>query len=626
MRLLCNYKNMFKNLKNNISIPLLLLTLILFLPPFFDGGRNVFIGEIILILIGLLFLFKLRKKTALPFAKSGAVFLLCLYLILSLVAVAFSVSPYNSFMLWLQNLSYAILFFIAYYSQFRKQEINILIKIFLACSVALCLAGVYWYLTGDYNRLTSTFWWPNPFAGFLFFVMPLSFYSFLKDRSRLKLLSAPLLILILISFVLTGSRGAFLSICISIFICGLIYFIYSNKKNTLIPQEHSVFLKKYWLALSCTIILFTSLVFLINTIKADNMAFNKRATNGQDFLDTSSSIRLNYWKGSLEIFRDYPIFGSGLGSFSNIYPKYQKDPISAGKYAHNWYLEILAEQGAIVFIVFILFLSSVFRSFIKCRDVASQRFYGALAIGILAFLTHNAVDIGSHYPANMVLFWLLFGVLNRKEQKEVEGQKIKLVYFLFWILSFFLVIKGFVFLYSHYNFHKGLEYQGVEEFEVAQDYYAKSILLNSDQNYLRQYGIILYVQALNTQNKEMQEEFLDKALKISQKIIKSSSHNALNYELRGRIYKELGQQSEAEKDFRIAIELNKFTSRHYINLSLLLIDENRFKEANHLIDEILGIYSPDVVETRKLYILENQQTTSGIEKDIEYLKRLKNEL
>ena len=614
MRLLCNYKNMFKNLKNNISIPLLLLTLILFLPPFFDGGRNVFIGEIILILIGLLFLFKLRKKTALPFAKSGAVFLLCLYLILSLVAVAFSVSPYNSFMLWLQNLSYAILFFIAYYSQFRKQEINILIKIFLACSVALCLAGVYWYLTGDYNRLTSTFWWPNPFAGFLFFVMPLSFYSFLKDRSRLKLLSAPLLILILISFVLTGSRGAFLSICISIFICGLIYFIYSNKKNTLIPQEHSVFLKKYWLALSCTIILFTSLVFLINTIKADNMAFNKRATNGQDFLDTSSSIRLNYWKGSLEIFRDYPIFGSGLGSFSNIYPKYQKDPISAGKYAHNWYLEILAEQGAIVFIVFILFLSSVFRSFIKCRDVASQRFYGALAIGILAFLTHNAVDIGSHYPANMVLFWFFLGIISTRNMEHIKRniKKEKLLSVMCYVVCVVFFIKGIIFIYSHYNFQKGLDFQEVGELKIAQDYYAKSITINANPDYLRQYAIILYSRAKN-----------DEALKISQTAIKLDSSNALNYELRGRIYKDLNEIKKAEEDFRKTIELNKFIPRYYINLSLLLIQENRIGEAKYLIDEILEMYPQEVVETRKLSILKNQKTTSGIEKDIEYLSNLK---
>ncbi len=605
---------MFKNLKNNFSISFFILILILFLPPFSDGGRNIFISEIILILIGLLFLFNL-KKGGVKIFYSKYLFFLNLYLIFSLIAVFFSVSPYNSLIIWIQNLGYAILFLCASQIKFRKQEINCLLKIFLAVIGALCLAGIYFYLTGGYSRLTSTFWWPNPFAGYLLFALPISFYFFIKDNSRFKLLSAPLLILILASFILTGSRGAFLSIVISIFVFSLLNIFMSSRRSLVI------FLKKHCLSLLCIIILFTTLIFIINAIKADSMAFAKRASDSQDALDVSSNIRIDYWKGTLEIFRDYPIFGSGLGSFSNVYPKYQENPISAGKYAHNWYLEILSEQGILVLIVFILFLSSIFMEFIKRKNVALQPFDFALSIGLLAFLIHNAVDMGSHYPANMVLFWFFLGIITMRNMKcAAHNIKYKK---LLRAICFLLIIKGIIFLYSNYNFLKGLEYQKIGEFQIAQNYYAKSVILNSDPNYLRQYGIILYSQAINFSNKEM---LLNKALEISKKIIKLDSHNDLNYELRGRVYKELDELEEAEKDFRKAIKLNKFTPRHYINLSSFLIQENRLSEANDLIDEILAIYSQDVVEIRKLHILKNQKTTSGIEKDIDYLKNLKNNI
>ena len=46
--------------------------------------------------------------------------------------------------------------------------------------------------------------------------------------------------------------------------------------------------------------------------------------------------------------RDYPVFGTGLGSFYGTFPGYRKDEITEFNYhAHNDYMQLLTETGAV---------------------------------------------------------------------------------------------------------------------------------------------------------------------------------------------------------------------------------------------------------------------------------------
>jgi tetratricopeptide (TPR) repeat protein len=524
---------------------------------------------------------------------------------------------------WLQYLSYGILFFIVAKLNFERREIDLLIKIFLGVSVILCLIGIYFYLVGGYSRLTSTFYWPNPFAGYLLFSLPLGLFWFLESKKvfREKLLPVLILILLITSFILTASRGAFLSILIGL----IIYFVVDFRRT-----------KRELFVLFLLISLSFSLVFLLGLIKSENVIFLHSRASQESFLDTSSSIRLNYWKGTWEIFKDRPLTGSGLGTFGTIYPQYQKDPISAGKYAHNLYLEMLSEEGIFVLIIFIVFLTSIYWN--SFRDLKEKNYALPLYIGTLAFMFHNGVDIDWHFPANTLTFWIFLGLFyNISQGKEVNKLLTKIFTFLSRFkrkyslkkhnsiinllivsISILLIIKGIIFLYSSFNFNKGTEYQSRGNLILAENAYYQSIFLNPNPNYLRQYGIILYSKGINSQAKE-REEFLDNALKISNKTIKIDSYNSLNYELRGKVYYAQSKFKEAEKEFYKSIQLSRFIPRFYINLASLLIEQRRMEEARDIIQKIISYYSEDVVKNRKMYILKDQQITSGIEKDISYL-------
>lgn len=189
-----------------------------------------------------------------------------------------------------------------------------------------------------------------------------------------------------------------------------------------------------------------------------------------------------------------------------------------------------------------------------------------------------------------------------------------------WILIIFpltLIIAGLIFLYSDYNFQRGMENQGNGNLILAEKYFFKSVLLNPNPDYLRQYGIMLYSSAANSKSEELGE-----ALRAAERAIKLGPLEALNYELRGKIYYAQGDYKKAEADFKKSIELNKFNPRLYINLALLLIKDNRQEEARAIINKIISYYPEEVVKNREGYVLKGQQETTGIEKEILYLKNL----
>ncbi|MEX1237122.1 MAG: O-antigen ligase family protein, partial [Pseudomonadales bacterium] len=68
-------------------------------------------------------------------------------------------------------------------------------------------------------------------------------------------------------------------------------------------------------------------------------------------LDTGGwQSRVLQWQGAIEIYKDYPLFGSGLGTFKAHYPTVRtiEDLGTAGNFAHNDYVQMLSEGGPLL--------------------------------------------------------------------------------------------------------------------------------------------------------------------------------------------------------------------------------------------------------------------------------------
>jgi len=115
---------------------------------------------------------------------------------------------------------------------------------------------------------------------------------------------------------------------------------------------------------------------------------------------------------ALQMWKDYPVFGSGLGSFAAVFPRYSAEgtPMSY-THAHNDYLEFAAEVGALGLPLLGLMVAMSFAAALRAqylrRDPLMRGLSFAAMMGILALMIHSAVDFSLQIPANALTFMLL---------------------------------------------------------------------------------------------------------------------------------------------------------------------------------------------------------------------------
>lgn len=123
--------------------------------------------------------------------------------------------------------------------------------------------------------------------------------------------------------------------------------------------------------------------------------------------------RPQLWRETLRMIPAYPLFGCGLGGYESAFLRFKvSNPMYTDDYAHNDYLQILAEAGVIGFLISAVLIGTalicaVRRSF--QHDIASARWLALACTGaITAILIHSAADFNLYVPANaLVLSWIV---------------------------------------------------------------------------------------------------------------------------------------------------------------------------------------------------------------------------
>jgi hypothetical protein len=82
------------------------------------------------------------------------------------------------------------------------------------------------------------------------------------------------------------------------------------------------------------------------------------APSAQDF---STAERLAHWIAGVRMFVDHPLTGVGIGNYPDAYSRYFVTIfVNSLGHAHNYYINIAAETGAIGLTAFLLFLMAIF--------------------------------------------------------------------------------------------------------------------------------------------------------------------------------------------------------------------------------------------------------------------------
>ncbi len=118
---------------------------------------------------------------------------------------------------------------------------------------------------------------------------------------------------------------------------------------------------------------------------------------------------------ALAIWKDYPAFGSGLGSFRVVFPRY-RDPhlVETYTHAHNDYVEFASETGAVGIALLGLMVLMSFAVALRAQYVRRDPLmrgisFGAM-MGIIALMIHSSVDFNLQIPSNALTFMLVLAL------------------------------------------------------------------------------------------------------------------------------------------------------------------------------------------------------------------------
>ena len=300
-----------------------------------------------------------------------------------------------------------------------------LIVVIMLVGVFESLYGMFEFFSGhrhilnlDWSALSSsvtgTFINRNYFAGYLLMVIPLSL-GFLFSREAIRrggfrgwrhqlssldgktLLIGFGVIIMILGLLFSASRMGILSLLISFSLISLLFRGSQGEKRFLRPS-----------------ILILGLAFLWAACIGLDVVISR-------FFDVSESFKDRWmiWLNTFQIFKDFPIFGSGLGTFIQLFPMYRSFHIR-GLVTHteNDFLQLASEVGLIgIGLLLILFFFFFIRGVSGIRSMShrdSGRYVriGGL-VGILALMFHSLVERNIQVPANAFLYTVLWALVLR---------------------------------------------------------------------------------------------------------------------------------------------------------------------------------------------------------------------
>ena len=149
----------------------------------------------------------------------------------------------------------------------------------------------------------------------------------------------------------------------------------------------------------------------------------------EDFL----KMRGDIWINTFQIFKDFPLLGSGLGTFPHIFPMYRSFHIQGlVTHAENDFLQLASDTGLIgIGLLLSLFIYLSYTVYWRISPLSSEKpqRYVAMGglIGILAFMFHSIVERNIQVPANAFLFAFIFSLALKSDlespMKSMHGTK-----------------------------------------------------------------------------------------------------------------------------------------------------------------------------------------------------------
>ncbi len=387
---------------------------------------------------------KIFKPVDHPLVLPVGIFFYAIFL--SVIASQFPQASWRGF--FGKTVESVFLFFAVVECIDSRRRLNVILSIFLSSALFIAIDGFWQRLfrkdflfghafTQD-KRVTACFGHPNDFGGYLIifvvlFIALLIWAWFARSQRQILpdlFIQGWLRILMLgvgtfltaLTLGWTFSRGAWIGAGVGMIVLG-----YLNRKRWYVFLILSViFLSVFASQLGST----RNVSFVTDDISREGIDHDKmmeietletKKTHFQHYFEDlrgvlsrfSGAGRVGFWGETYHVFVAAPLFGTGLNTYSKAAERYNQQ--WTGYYAHNCYLQMLAETGVVglgsfLWVVFVLIQTSL-----ATLRKSPLSFYSAVLTGLLAgwvgFLVHSSLDTNFYSTKLADLMWIIMGLM-----------------------------------------------------------------------------------------------------------------------------------------------------------------------------------------------------------------------
>lgn len=635
----------------------------------FEFNKMLFVYGMTVLLMGLwgirMFLEKriILRKTPLDIA-------LALFLISQIISTVFSIHPPTSLFGYYTRFNGGLLSTFAYIGLFYTFVNTIEKKHIQSLFLSLLLGGLFislyaipehfghspscYLITGKFtvscwvqdvqNRVFATFGQPNWLAAYTITLLPVALaFSQLKKTKKIQLFLYVVLAALFITTLFTKSRSGQLGLGIGLGAFAVGSMLIWKK----LSQVFKKFTGSFALIIVIALLVGTALTPSISdflTKKAspsntENISQEETPSSQVPLGGTDSGeIRKIVWKGAIDVWKRYPIFGSGVETFA--YSYYQDRPMAHNlvsewdflyNKAHNEFLNYLATTGVVGLSTYLFFLGSYI--FLSLRYILSRKNTDdtklqvlGLASGIIALSVSNFFGFSTVMTSLFLFIFPAFFVVLTVENPQ-EKAKDSEPSFLSYSGSIAAVIAMFFLLASVYRMWKADEtYAKGQALLQANEYIAGATKIQEAIAYTPNQALfydelansysrlaIAYAQANDATTSA---QLADAAIKTSDFTLQLNNRHVNFYKTRARIFINLSQLdpsllTEAEATLNQALELAPTDAKLMYNLGLVQISHDEIAKGEQTLLTALEM-KPNYLNAR-LTLAKEYQKNNQIE-------------
>ncbi len=602
-------------------------------------------------LIAAFWAWKMITEKKILVAKTALDVPILLFLFSQILSTIFSIHPRTSIFGYytrfngglLSTIAYILLYY-AFVSNFEKKHLVSFLKTTLLGAFLTVLYAIPEHfgrspscllITGKFNvdcwvqdvqnRVFASFGQPNWLAAYLITLLPLTLVQF---SSKMNVWWPRILaVLMTVALLFTRSRSGFLGLGVALGLMGAVQLFFHRDalKNTILG--------------GIAILVLTLIVgspfspSLFNLLQRKTAAVTPAAPAGT-VLDNggtdSGVIRQIVWKGALQVWKRYPIFGSGVETFA--YSYYQDRPVEHNSVsewdylynkAHNEFLNYLATTGTVGTLSYVLLLCwfGVLCLLIvgfKTQPTEEKQLALALLSGVVALSVSNFFGF-STVMVNVLLFWFM-AVISIMARPNIPHEPTKdaalpkpILDLGHWFAFAAISVVVCVLLFQIYQqwwadrlFVRAKSLYQAGEYSLALDHFSEAIAAAPGEalyydELAMDYGK-LAADLDQTNETTAAAQLAETAIKASDYALQLNPRHLNFYKTRARVFINLSQihptyLPKAIEALKKAIELSPTDAKLYYNLALVQLASDKSAEGMVTLQKAVEL-KPDYLTAR----------------------------